>query len=121
MATFRWALSMDPEYVFWIFFAVWILLAVGSYVIFTRAPYDAKKRWYPFILAFGVVSSIGLGYLQNPSDYVTPLVFSAILIPAAFFFYKYSTFCSHCWSFVFPLPTDYCPTCGMKLDETAHS
>lgn len=106
---------------FAIFFVVWILLGIGSWLFYRTASYETKKFSHPFmVIAFGIIFA---GFVEWSSDGKVPLFFLAAIVLITVLNIRNIRFCPRCnatlYNQGFSRPR-FCSKCGANLDDDAN-
>jgi len=105
---------------FVIFFVCWILLGIGSWIFYSKASYQTKKAWHPFIM-IGIAIAF-LAFAESITRGYLPWIFVAVVVLITFLNVRNTQFCPRCGATLyarsFTRPR-FCSRCGADLqDET---
>ena len=112
---------MSEDTRFGIFFGVWIILGIISFILFFRAGADVatKKRFFPrFVIGAG---ALFLFFIYFTTLQIWPVLLATpFVILISYLNVKFNTFCDKCGKPVMPfqnfqLRAKFCGRCGSEL------
>ena len=101
-----------------VYFAVWLILAVGTFILFWRKGPDFKKRYYHKVCLF---NSFAIGFFMLALVWPHPIGIAMVLIGGGsigYLNFKYTKICDSCGKIIQQNPfslAKYCEKCGSKL------
>lgn len=111
--------SPEAPFVFAIFFAIWVVLGIGSFVFFQFNKNAALKRrlWPRFVIGTSVLFiAFGwlIGFKGQQIFFVVPVLMLITVLNL-----RAMKFCDSCGKTIYVRPpfstADFCPKCGVKL------
>jgi ribosomal protein S27AE len=103
---------------FAIFIVGWILLGIGSWLFYTKAPYQTKKSAHPFLMVAVGLSFFGFAEWVMRGN--VPWFFAVALVVIMFLNIRNTRFCPRCNATLygsgggFSRPK-FCSKCGAEL------
>lgn len=110
---------MNPENIFQLFFGVWVILGIASFVVFVASKNARlKRRLWPYFIIITALLLIGFALLLGfPATMLLLMIPAVVLI--SYMNIRSVRFCDACGKTVFsqnPLKKPkYCSDCGAEL------
>src|SRR5439155_26626151 len=106
------------------FAAVWIALVLGLWAFSRRASYQRNQQSHLLLVAGAALFFVSFAYALSQRTEVLYIAVPAVAL-ISFLAYKLTRVCPRC-GFTVPRTglfsrAAYCPRCGGKLDDDAHS
>lgn len=103
---------------FVIFFTCWIAFGIGTWIFYSKASYETKKAWHPFI---GIgAGAVFLGFAEWITRWSVPWFFIVAVFLICLLNLRNTQFCPQCnatlYTRAFMRPS-FCWKCGAELKQ----